>query len=791
MKRIVICTVALLLACSAGQAEWLDGWSYRQKITVPDAKVTGTLTDYPVLLNLTGRGLAGKANWDRSDVRFTADDGTTLLDYHLIREPYPASTDRSVACWSWFSRPIIIYSSAYDKTWVGYVNNDGNQAIAEWDHVTHKRTDTIISTSTTQKDDHNPPAIFVRSDGKILACWGQHNGAGLYFAISSEAGVSTAWGSTTTLTPAGEENYTYAQLQYLSEEGETGRLYWFFRAGMSLWRYIYSDDQGSTWTETSATIIDDESYPYLVSTSNGVDEIHLFVSSNHPNSGAQKLYHLYYDGAWKKSDGTPAGTAPYNSTEGTLVHDASAGSDTVWVSDITLDGDGNPHVLYYVYPENAPSNQDLYYGKWTGSAWATVKVCDEGGGIDTSDELYYPGVASFDPDDTTTVYVSKSEADSIYEIQKWTTANAGATWAKSSDITTGSASHNARPVMARGHGANSDVNLFWWSGVYGSFITYATKITSEPWNVHDAVNLDYARVQVPSLGGEDIDIYMYYGNASAVDAQDRSGTWDGVTGLQAVHHIFGPSGLKVWDDSGGTNHATISTNGGAWDETYTFPGYYLNKTASTSTGIAISGIDLASQQAVTCMTIASWEAAIDTNECSLWDDWSTTKAGIMFRIEPADNSIEAFVRRVDNTQEGGKVGAFNVAKNTLHQFVFEFDYDASDNNDIIIRQNAVEATYACSAATALDADASASLTVGHAVTATNDKLKGIVSMQLVALSLLSKNWTDTHYANVTDAEFVTYGDEEDAPAAGGGKGGIIGGGILEWRPGESWPVAMR
>lgn len=62
---------------------FLTGWTYRQKITIDQTKIDATLTNFPVLVKLT------ESNFDFShltyqtaeDIRFTASDGTTLLDF--------------------------------------------------------------------------------------------------------------------------------------------------------------------------------------------------------------------------------------------------------------------------------------------------------------------------------------------------------------------------------------------------------------------------------------------------------------------------------------------------------------------------------------------------------------------------------------------------------------------------------------------------------------------------------------------------------------------------------------
>ena len=66
---------------------WLCPWHYRRAITITEQS-GNDLTDYPVPIDLTSVALTG-ASSSGIDIRFTKDDGTTLLDYW--REAYSGS----------------------------------------------------------------------------------------------------------------------------------------------------------------------------------------------------------------------------------------------------------------------------------------------------------------------------------------------------------------------------------------------------------------------------------------------------------------------------------------------------------------------------------------------------------------------------------------------------------------------------------------------------------------------------------------------------------------------------
>jgi hypothetical protein len=78
-------------------------WQYRKGITIDGSKVAGTLSSFPVLVNLPSDAqLAGTAQSSGNDILFTSADGTTKLDHEI--ESYTSSTGALVA---WVEVPTL------------------------------------------------------------------------------------------------------------------------------------------------------------------------------------------------------------------------------------------------------------------------------------------------------------------------------------------------------------------------------------------------------------------------------------------------------------------------------------------------------------------------------------------------------------------------------------------------------------------------------------------------------------------------------------------------------------
>ena len=110
---------------------WYCGWSYRKNITIQHAQVSGSLTDFPVLINLASDAdLAARAQSDGDDILFTASDGTTKLKHEI--ESYTSGSGALVA---WVKVPSVTYTT--DTTIIMYYGNAGaanqQEATNVWD----------------------------------------------------------------------------------------------------------------------------------------------------------------------------------------------------------------------------------------------------------------------------------------------------------------------------------------------------------------------------------------------------------------------------------------------------------------------------------------------------------------------------------------------------------------------------------------------------------------------------------------------------------------------------------
>ncbi|HKP59101.1 MAG TPA: LamG domain-containing protein [Polyangiales bacterium] len=98
------------------------GW--QRRLTIDGAQVTAALTDFPVLVVLTDSQLAATAAASGEDIYFTADDGTTLLDFELERY-----TSASGALVAWVRLPNL--SAGTDTAFhLGYDDGKSNRSNA-------------------------------------------------------------------------------------------------------------------------------------------------------------------------------------------------------------------------------------------------------------------------------------------------------------------------------------------------------------------------------------------------------------------------------------------------------------------------------------------------------------------------------------------------------------------------------------------------------------------------------------------------------------------------------------
>lgn len=343
--------------------------------------------------------------------------------------------------------------------------------ISSYDHDTTELVSRIMQ-SVSGQNDHHVAAVAVRPDGKLLVCMSQHNGH-MRRRISANVGDVTSFGSSLTVVAAAT---TYPRLVYLSATDT----YWLFYRktvpGTGEGRptfYITSTDGGVSWSSETQVTAANAQRPYLRLATNGVDRIDFFHTDGHPFEVADNnLYHFYYDGSWRESDGTAYSSLPIDlATEATQVYDGSANSCWVWDAGYIS---GSPVVLFAQLV--AAENQRYRFAKWDGSAWADYEIAAGGSKIyEDAGETWYTAGGCFAAD-ATKVYLCREVVADRWEMERWQTADGGETWSLDVAITSDSdpaPSKNYRPYLVQGGGP---MELVWLQGNYISYTEFSSSV---------------------------------------------------------------------------------------------------------------------------------------------------------------------------------------------------------------------------------------------------------------------------------------------------------------------------
>lgn len=113
---------------------WLSGYGFRKEITILDGNVDGNLTDFPAYVDITtDADIGDETRADGYDIRFTEDDGETLLKYE--REYWTGGAGDDATGHFWVKVPSILATGG--ATIYCYYGDadaaDGEDAANVWD----------------------------------------------------------------------------------------------------------------------------------------------------------------------------------------------------------------------------------------------------------------------------------------------------------------------------------------------------------------------------------------------------------------------------------------------------------------------------------------------------------------------------------------------------------------------------------------------------------------------------------------------------------------------------------
>jgi hypothetical protein len=390
----------------------------------------------------------------------------------------------SNGAWTWYGNPVAVhYEGKYKKTYMGWISNNGTISVGSYNHETGDTATKVIRTGY-QVDDHCHPSILMRPDGRLMVFFTGHDGGTISLYVSTNPEDISQFTQETGITDGNGIVYCYPNPMWLSAEGDSGRLYVFYRSLHTNPCFTYSDDWGKTWRPTKQYYANsddpDLDKVYVNCCSNGIDEIHMAIEKGHRAGYCPCYYMKYKKGAFYQASGALIATVdslPILNTKIDTMQDPLLANSHGSSWDIALDKTGNPVVVYDQFKD--ANNHLYYYFRWTGTAWFKKQLVNSG--ADMGGEDGFAGGVTLDHENTNNVYMSR-QINGMHEIDKWTTSDGGTTW-DSMAITRGSAKKNTRPIVPIGHKANGKLDVIWMYGDYTGWAGgFNTAVKMYPFN---------------------------------------------------------------------------------------------------------------------------------------------------------------------------------------------------------------------------------------------------------------------------------------------------------------------
>jgi hypothetical protein len=384
--------------------------------------------------------------------------------------------------WTWYGNPdAVYYEGKYKKTYMGWISNNGVISVGSYNHATGDTATKVIRTGYAA-DDHNHPSLLMRPDGRLMVFFSGHDGGILSLYVSTNPEDISAFNAEIQVAPGA--TYCYPNPMWLSAEGDSGRLWVFYRSYNANPCFTYSDDWGKTWQPTKQYYSSPENTPkpYANYCTNGIDEIHMVIEKGH-RAGYFPLYYMKYKkGVFYQASGARIGTIdslPIMNTKIDTLHDpakAAQSHGSAW--DIALDNTGKPVVVYDQFKDG--SNHLYFYFRWTGTSWFKKQLVNSGATMGGEDG--FAGGITLDHENTGNIYMSR-QVNGMHELDRWTTSDGGTTW-DSTAITRGSAKKNTRPCVPRNHKPYGKLDVIWMYGDYSGFTGggYNTAVKMYPFN---------------------------------------------------------------------------------------------------------------------------------------------------------------------------------------------------------------------------------------------------------------------------------------------------------------------
>ncbi|EDM76315.1 hypothetical protein PPSIR1_18452 [Plesiocystis pacifica SIR-1] len=368
----------------------------------------------------------------------------------------------------------------------------GNVEVATYD-IELDAVESIILHEQFEQDDHNNPAFLPTLDGGLLAVYSKHATERMVYIRRSSAGDPLDWSEAIEFDTPGMDkdfrgdNVTYSNLFRWPDQ----RIYNFFRGYDHDPNYMFSDDDGLSWTYGGRWLEGFDGYsPYLKYAYDGSGRLHFIATEDHPRNYDTSIYHGYIeDGMIHDSFGQALGALGEGLEAGLAVWDLTLAFEgdedhVAWTVDIELDDEEQPYIAFSVQRDGAgvpryDGGFDLryHYGRFDQAQWRTQEIAYAGTRL-YSGEDDYSGLIALHPEDPDTVYISTdvdpstgeplvSEADGETHHELFRATKAGDPWMWSWEpVTADSDVDNLRPIIPKWE--DERTALVWMRGGYSN-----------------------------------------------------------------------------------------------------------------------------------------------------------------------------------------------------------------------------------------------------------------------------------------------------------------------------------
>ncbi|WP_419190027.1 BNR-4 repeat-containing protein [Stieleria marina] len=410
------------------------------------------------------------------------------------QSPSKLTTFMTDAGWCWYQDPRAVISN--DKLVVGGVSGQtGDIKVSVFDLKANKLLGTKTLHAQFESDDHNVPAFYVRPDGSLLAVWAKHGNEKIHHYCISSPDDYLQWGQR----QAFKHDYpdrpgvTYQNLLVIENEG---LLFNFFRDGKTYNpTFITSDDDGNTWqnrTHFIADEVDGRHRPYPRYLQRDANTIGVSFTEGHPRNYGNSLYYAdFREGAFFKADGTKIKNlddGPLMPSEAERIYQ---GSDTTekpdgfgsvpnsaWTCATATDAMGHPKLGYTLYLSN--DDHRFRMASFDGTGWIDREIAYAGTCLYPR-ETSYTGLMTFDPEDSSKVFVSSdvdpttgAHSEGKHQIYCATiTPTDDISSIKWQPIQHDSGIRNIRPMALSADGYKV---LLWLKGPWNTYTDYATNV---------------------------------------------------------------------------------------------------------------------------------------------------------------------------------------------------------------------------------------------------------------------------------------------------------------------------